>query len=39
MPVSRPHQVAVLALPGVLALDFGIPVHAFGNWAGRLGTR
>jgi transcriptional regulator GlxA family with amidase domain len=34
MPVSRPHQVAVLALPGVLALDFGIPVHAFGNWAG-----
>ena len=28
------HQVAVLALPGVLALDFGIPVHAFGNWDG-----
>jgi transcriptional regulator GlxA family with amidase domain len=31
---SRLHQVAVLALPGVLALDFGIPVHAFGNWEG-----
>src|ERR1700729_838665 len=31
---SRLHQVAVLALPGVLALDFGIPVHAFGNWDG-----
>ena len=30
----RLHQVAVLALPGVLALDFGIPVHAFGNWDG-----
>jgi transcriptional regulator GlxA family with amidase domain len=30
----RPHRVAVLALPGVLALDFGIPVHAFGNWDG-----
>jgi transcriptional regulator GlxA family with amidase domain len=28
------HQVAILALPGVLALDFGIPVHAFGNWPG-----
>ena len=24
----------MLALPGVLALDFGIPVHAFGNWDG-----
>lgn len=23
------HQVAVLAMPGVLALDFGIPIHAF----------
>jgi transcriptional regulator GlxA family with amidase domain len=23
------HRVAVLALPGMLALDFGIPVHAF----------
>src|SRR6266568_2725962 len=35
MPVPpRLHQVAVLALPGVLALDFGIPVHAFGNWDG-----
>lgn len=34
MPASPPrHQVAVLALPGVLALDFGIPVQAFGNWA------
>jgi transcriptional regulator GlxA family with amidase domain len=30
----RRHQVAVLALPGVLALDFGIPVHAFGTWDG-----
>jgi transcriptional regulator GlxA family with amidase domain len=30
----RLHQVAVLALPGLLALDFGIPVHAFGNWDG-----
>jgi transcriptional regulator GlxA family with amidase domain len=28
------HQVAVLALPGVLALDFGIPVQAFGSWRG-----
>jgi transcriptional regulator GlxA family with amidase domain len=26
--------VAVLALPGVLALDFGIPVQAFGNYNG-----
>ena len=26
---SAVHQVAVLALPGMLALDFGIPVHAF----------
>jgi transcriptional regulator GlxA family with amidase domain len=35
MPTSpRLHQVAVLALPGVLVLDFGIPVHAFGNWDG-----
>ena len=34
MPAPRRHQVAVLALPGVLALDFGIPVQAFGNWAG-----
>ena len=31
---ARRHQVAVLALPGVLALDFGIPVHAFGTWDG-----
>lgn len=30
---ARPHRVAVLALPGVLALDFGIPVQVFGNWA------
>lgn len=28
----RPHRVAVLALPGVLALDFGIPLQAFGDW-------
>ena len=35
MPIPpRLHQVAMLALPGVLALDFGIPVHAFGNWDG-----
>ncbi|MFC8448082.1 GlxA family transcriptional regulator [Kitasatospora sp. NPDC057223] len=35
MPLlRRPHHVVVLALPGVLALDFGIPVHAFGNWEG-----
>jgi transcriptional regulator GlxA family with amidase domain len=35
MPAApRLHQVVVLALPGVLALDFGIPVHAFGNWDG-----
>lgn len=27
-----PHRVAVLALPGVLALDYGIPVQAFGTW-------
>jgi transcriptional regulator GlxA family with amidase domain len=26
---SAVHRVAVLALPGMLALDFGIPVHAF----------
>jgi transcriptional regulator GlxA family with amidase domain len=30
MPDSESrHQVAVLALPGMLPLDFGIPVHAF----------
>jgi transcriptional regulator GlxA family with amidase domain len=34
MTSSRPHRVVVLALPGVLALDFGIPLQAFGNWAG-----
>jgi transcriptional regulator GlxA family with amidase domain len=28
----RPHLVAVLELPGVLALDYGIPVQAFGTW-------
>jgi len=28
----RPHRVAVLTLPGVLALDYGIPVQAFGTW-------
>jgi transcriptional regulator GlxA family with amidase domain len=32
--LPRLHQVAVLALPGLLALDFGIPVHVFGNWDG-----
>jgi transcriptional regulator GlxA family with amidase domain len=31
MPTIGRHQVAVLALPGVLALDLGIPVQAFGN--------
>ena len=31
---TRPHRVVVLVLPGVLALDFGIPVHVFGNWEG-----
>jgi transcriptional regulator GlxA family with amidase domain len=31
----RPHRVAVLTLPGVLALDYGIPVQAFGGWRGR----
>jgi transcriptional regulator GlxA family with amidase domain len=31
---ARPHHVAVLSLPGVLALDFGIPVQAFGSWNG-----
>ncbi|MFI1383163.1 GlxA family transcriptional regulator [Embleya sp. NPDC020886] len=28
----RPHHVAVLALPDVLALDFGIPLQVFGSW-------
>ncbi|HEX7165223.1 MAG TPA: helix-turn-helix domain-containing protein [Trebonia sp.] len=31
MPATDGHRVAVLALPGVLALDLGIPVQAFGN--------
>jgi transcriptional regulator GlxA family with amidase domain len=31
MPTTDQHRVAVLALPGVLALDLGIPVQAFGN--------
>jgi transcriptional regulator GlxA family with amidase domain len=30
MQTTRRHRVAVLALPGVLALDFGIPVQTFG---------
>ncbi|WP_034266544.1 GlxA family transcriptional regulator [Actinospica robiniae] len=35
MPLRhRPHHVVVLALPGVLALDYGIPVQVFGSWAG-----
>ncbi|MFJ3904996.1 GlxA family transcriptional regulator [Streptomyces sp. NPDC090025] len=29
--VPTPHRVAVLALPGVLPLDLGIPVQAFGS--------
>lgn len=29
-----PHRVVVLAQPGVLALDFGIPIQAFGDWPG-----
>lgn len=34
-PVPRPpHRVVVLAQPGVLALDFGIPIQAFGDWEG-----
>ncbi|GAA2065351.1 helix-turn-helix domain-containing protein [Catenulispora yoronensis] len=33
MPVRpRRHHVVVLALPGVLALDYGIPVQVFGSW-------
>ena len=31
MSTRRPHRVAVLVLPGVLPLDFGIPVQAFGG--------
>ncbi|MFJ6893907.1 GlxA family transcriptional regulator [Streptomyces hokutonensis] len=31
MQTTSRHRVAVLALPGVLALDFGIPVQAFGT--------
>ncbi|HEY8914364.1 helix-turn-helix domain-containing protein [Lacisediminihabitans sp.] len=30
MPPSDSHHVVVFALPGVLALDFGIPVQTFG---------
>jgi transcriptional regulator GlxA family with amidase domain len=33
MPLHHPpHHVVVLALPGVLALDYGIPVQVFGSW-------
>lgn len=35
-PRSRPHHVVVLALPGVLALDYGIPVQVFGSWVDGL---
>jgi transcriptional regulator GlxA family with amidase domain len=31
MSVVHRHRVAVLALPGILPLDFGIPVQAFGS--------
>ena len=31
MSMQAPHQVAVLVLPGVLPLDLGIPVQAFGG--------
>jgi transcriptional regulator GlxA family with amidase domain len=31
MSIRTPHQVAVLVLPGVLPLDLGIPVQAFGG--------
>ncbi|WP_406451346.1 DJ-1/PfpI family protein [Streptomyces sp. NBC_01622] len=31
MRTTSRHRVAVLALPGVLALDFGIPVQTFGE--------
>jgi transcriptional regulator GlxA family with amidase domain len=27
--IARPHRIAVIAPPGLLPLDFGIPVHAF----------
>jgi len=30
MTIREPHRVAVLVLPGVLPLDLGIPVQAFG---------
>ncbi|MER6366068.1 helix-turn-helix domain-containing protein [Kitasatospora sp. NPDC001527] len=30
MATTEPHRIAVLALPGVLPLDLGIPVQAFG---------
>lgn len=30
---TRRHHVVVLALPGVLALDYGIPVQVFGSWS------
>jgi transcriptional regulator GlxA family with amidase domain len=30
MSIREPHRVAVLALPGVLPLDLGIPAQAFG---------
>jgi transcriptional regulator GlxA family with amidase domain len=31
-PQSPSHHVVVLALPGALALDYGIPVQVFGSW-------
>jgi transcriptional regulator GlxA family with amidase domain len=31
MTIRAPHRVAVLVLPGVLPLDLGIPVQAFGG--------
>ena len=31
MSTQEPHRVAVLVLPGVLPLDLGIPVQAFGG--------
>ena len=31
-PLAGAHHVVVLALPGVLALDLGIPLQVFGSW-------
>ncbi|MEU0096648.1 hypothetical protein [Kribbella sp. NPDC006257] len=31
---DQPMTVAILAVPGVIPLDFGIPAHIFGNHGG-----